>query len=81
MMNINKELTFLFNEICNLHESLFIKDENTAITIAILNHDMDVNDKIIENVKKMKYYIDYGKLHNIDINENYIAMYQIYEKE
>jgi hypothetical protein len=42
---------------------------------------MDVNDKIIENVKKMKYYIDYGKLHNIDINENYIAMYQIYEKE
>lgn len=78
---LNTELRRLFNRLFELHESRQITDEHTAITLAMLDHDMHVQEQLTASVKEMKEYIDYGTTHGIPMTANYVTMYELFAKK
>jgi hypothetical protein len=75
------ELRRLFNRLFDLYESRHIKDEDTAVTLAMLDHDMCIHEQLITSVKEMKECIEYGRTHSIPMSMNYITMYELFEKK
>jgi ABC-type branched-subunit amino acid transport system ATPase component len=75
---LHTELQRLFNIVFDLHESLLIKTDDIPITLAMLDHDMQIHHQLTEHVHCMKTYIAYGTMHNIPMEANYIRMYHLF---
>jgi len=77
-LELHTALQRLFNILFELHESLYIKDEDTAITIAMLDHDTCVREQLTMYANEMKEYIAYGTEHGIPMCANYIRMCELF---
>ena len=80
-VELNTELRRLFNRLFDLHESRQIKDEDTAVTLAMLDHDMRINEQLTASVKEMKECIEYGTANGISMSANYVTMYELFAKK
>jgi hypothetical protein len=80
-LELNTELRRLFNRLFDLHESRQITDEDTAVTLAMLDHDTHIQEQLLNSVKEMKEYIEYGTTHGIPMSANYVTMYELFVKK
>jgi len=77
-LELNTELQQLFNKLFMLHDSLSINNENTAITLAMLDHDTYIHEQLKEYAQKMQEHIEYGRAHGIPMCANYIRMCELF---
>lgn len=70
----------LFDIIITLSGQYKIKNRTTPITIELLEHDYNLDDKIKSHVDELGVLIEEAKRTNTEINQEFIKLYRMYKE-
>ena len=78
--SINTKSHALFDIIIVLSGQYKIKSRTTPITIELLEHDYDLDDKIKLHIDELGALIEEATRTNTEINPEFIKLYQMYKE-
>ena len=78
--SINTKSYELFDIIIMLSGQYKIKDRTTPITIELLEHDYNLDDKIKSHVDELGALIEEAAKTNTEINPEFIKLYRMYKE-
>ena len=76
--SINMKAHTLFDNIIELSAQYKIKDRTTPITLELLTHDYELEDKIKSHVDELGALIKEAAKTNTEINPEFIKLYRVY---
>ena len=76
--SINMKAHTLFDIIIELSGQYKIKNRTTPITIELLEHDYNLDDKIKSHVDELGVLIEEATRTNTEINPEFIKLYRAY---